>query len=101
MSNPSVQIRCRRNHPMAPGADWCHECGEPPSNPRKLPAVHATDVECPTCGAWVGWACEGPRYGYHAAGYHPARQRAADRAAAERPIDLGHPAEAGEAKGAP
>lgn len=31
--------------------------------------VTATDVECPTCGAWVGWACEGSDYGYHAAGY--------------------------------
>lgn len=48
---------------------------------------HATDVECPTCGAWVGWACEGPDYGYHAAGYHEARERAAERAAAEQ-IDL-------------
>jgi hypothetical protein len=50
--------------------------------------VAATDVACPACGAWVGWACEGPNYGYHAAGYHPSRQRAADRAAAARKIDL-------------
>lgn len=39
----------------------------------------ATDVECPACGAWVGWACKGPDYGYHAAGYHPSRQRAAEK----------------------
>ena len=44
--------------------------------------VHATDIECPTCSAWVGWACEGKNYGYHAAGYHRARERAAERAAA-------------------
>jgi len=43
--------------------------------------VHATDVECPTCYAWVGWACKGKNYGYHAAGYHPSRQKAAERAA--------------------
>jgi hypothetical protein len=43
--------------------------------------IDATVVECPTCGAWVGWACEGRDYGYHAAGYHKARQRAAERAA--------------------
>lgn len=40
--------------------------------------VSATSVEGPVCYAWVGWACEGPNYGYHAAGYHPARQRAAE-----------------------
>lgn len=40
--------------------------------------VSVTDVECPVCGAWVGWACEGPNYGYHATGYHPSRQRAAE-----------------------
>lgn len=51
-------------------------------------AVDATDVECPTCYAWVGWACNGTNYGYHAAGYHPSRQRAADRAAAAREIGL-------------
>ena len=51
-------------------------------------AVDATDVECPVCGAWVDWACEGPDYGYHAAGYHPSRQRAADRAVATREIGL-------------
>lgn len=39
--------------------------------------VDATDVECPTCGAWIGWACEGAKYGYHAAGYHRSRERAA------------------------
>jgi hypothetical protein len=50
--------------------------------------VDATAVECPTCHAWVGWACEGRDYGYHAAGYHPSRQRAAERAAAADPIDL-------------
>jgi hypothetical protein len=43
--------------------------------------VHATSVECPTCHAWVGWACEGSRYGYHAAGYHRSRQRAAKQLA--------------------
>jgi hypothetical protein len=43
--------------------------------------VDPTIVECPTCHAWVGWACEGRNYGYHAAGYHPARERAAARAA--------------------
>lgn len=36
-------------------------------------SVNATLVECPTCGAWVGWACEGAEYGYHAAGYHARR----------------------------
>lgn len=51
----------------------------------------STDVECPTCGAWVGWACEGADYGYHAAGYHPSRQRAAERAAAAKEIDLSTP----------
>lgn len=50
--------------------------------------ANATDVECPTCGAQVGWACEGPDYGYHAAGYHPSRERAAARAAAVKKIDL-------------
>lgn len=37
----------------------------------------ATAVECPTCGAWVGWACEGDDYDYHAAGYHPTREQLA------------------------
>ncbi len=50
--------------------------------------VDTTDVECPTCGAWVGWACEGADYGYHAAGYHPSRQRAAERAIEEKEIPL-------------
>ena len=50
--------------------------------------VHATDVECPTCNAWVGWACKGPDYGYHAAGYHPSRQRAAESSAAAKEINL-------------
>lgn len=50
--------------------------------------VDATDVECPTCGAWVGWACEGADYGYRAAGYHPSRERAAARTAASKEIDL-------------
>ena len=47
--------------------------------PTDLPNInaHPTDVECPTCNAWVGWACEGEDYGYHAAGYHPSRERAA------------------------
>lgn len=48
-------------------------------------SVDATSVECPTCGAWVGWACEGEDYGCHADGYHPARERAA---ATPREIDL-------------
>lgn len=43
--------------------------------------VDATSVECPTCHAWIGWACNGRDYGYHAAGYHPSRERAAARAA--------------------
>lgn len=51
-------------------------------------SIDATDVECPTCDAWVGWACEGDDYGYHGAGYHPSRQRAADQAAAVKEIDL-------------
>jgi hypothetical protein len=50
--------------------------------------VDATDVECPVCDAWIGWACNGSNYGYHAAGYHPLRQRAAERAAAAKEIDL-------------
>jgi len=50
--------------------------------------VDPTAVECPTCDAWVGWACKGGDYGYHAAGYHPSRERAAARVAAARPIDL-------------
>lgn len=50
--------------------------------------VDATDVECPACGAWVGWACEGDDYGYHGAGYHSSRQHAADQAAATKEIDM-------------
>jgi hypothetical protein len=42
--------------------------------------VDPTDVECPTCSAWKGWACEGERYGYHAAGYHLERHEAARKA---------------------
>lgn len=38
-----------------------------------------TDIECPTCNAWVGWACKGEGYGYHAAGYHPSRVRIAEQ----------------------
>lgn len=52
-------------------------------NTREASTARATDVECPTCYAWVGWACEGRNYGYHAAGYHRSRQRAAERAHAE------------------
>lgn len=44
--------------------------------------VNTTSVECPTCGAWVGWACSGRNYGYHAAGYHRAREKAAAARAA-------------------
>lgn len=40
-------------------------------------ALDATVVECPSCHAWIGWACNGPNYGYHAAGYHRSRVRAA------------------------
>ena len=40
----------------------------------------ATNVPCPTCGVWEGWACEGDDYGYHTAGYHRARHEAARRA---------------------
>ena len=47
--------------------------------------AHPTDIECPTCGAWVGWACEGDDYGYHAAGYHPARFAETRRARKEIP----------------
>ena len=50
----------------------------------KAHAPHATDVECPTCGAWTGWACEGDDYGYHGAGYHPAREQAARAAASTK-----------------
>ena len=39
--------------------------------------INPTIVECPTCHAWVGWACNGRDYGYHAAGYHPSRYAAA------------------------
>jgi hypothetical protein len=46
--------------------------------------IDATAVECPTCGAWVGWACKGADYGYHAAGYHPSRERAAEIEAAAK-----------------
>lgn len=88
MSNPSIQLCCRNGHAMARGADWCQDCGEPPAKAASTAVLHAADVECPTCHAWVGWACEGRDYGYHAAGYHPSRQRAADRAAAEKQIDL-------------
>lgn len=49
--------------------------------------IDATSVECPTCHAWIGWACKGRDYGYHAAGYHPARERAAERFVAAREID--------------
>jgi hypothetical protein len=72
---------------MARGADWCQECGEPPRKENRV-ETHATDVECPTCYAWVGWACNGSNYGYHAAGYHPARERAAKRADEAKAIDL-------------
>lgn len=34
MSDPSVQLYCTNAHPMARGADWCSECGEPPAKPR-------------------------------------------------------------------
>lgn len=50
--------------------------------------AHPTDVECPTCHAWVGWACEGRGYGYHAAGYHRSRQRAAEALAIVRALVL-------------
>ena len=40
-------------------------------------SIDATSIECPTCDAWVGWACEGRNYGYHAAGYHRSREKAA------------------------
>lgn len=58
--------------------------------------IDATIVECPTCHAWVGWACNGTDYGYHAAGYHRSRERAAEKAAASKEIDIST-----EAKGAP
>lgn len=74
MSDPSIQLHCRDGHALAPGADWCQECGEPPAR-----TIGAWEIECPTCGAWEGWACEGDDYGYHAAGYHPARHEAAER----------------------
>lgn len=64
-------------------------------------SANATDVECPTCGAWVGCACEGPNYGYHAAGYHRARQRAADRIAVKKKIDLSTTEATSAAKGTP
>lgn len=67
-------------------AEWCIDEHRRRQADRKngvLPPIsteaHATDVECPTCFAWVGWACEGSKYGYHAAGYHPERQAAAER----------------------
>lgn len=44
------------------------------SSRRSTTRVDATIIVCPTCGAWIGWACEGPDYGYHAAGYHLSRQ---------------------------
>jgi len=84
VSNPALQLFCRDGHAMARGADWCQECGEPPIKAGPTICVDATDVDCPTCGAWVGWACEGKNYGYHAAGYHPSRQRAAERTAAKK-----------------
>ena len=45
---------------------------------KRLEGHKPTDVTCPTCSAWEGWACEGDDYGYHAAGYHPARHAAAE-----------------------
>jgi hypothetical protein len=45
-----------------------------------IDVLDPTIVECPTCAAWVGWACEGDDYGYHGAGYHPTRHEAARRA---------------------
>ncbi len=42
-----------------------------------IDTFRATSIECPTCDAWVGWACKGKNYGYHAAGYHPAREKIA------------------------
>jgi hypothetical protein len=41
-------------------------------------------------------SCAGPHYGYHAAGYHPTRQRAAERSAALRESD--HSTKVTEAK---
>lgn len=51
--------------------------------------ARAVTVECPTCYAWVGWACQGRNYGYHAAGYHRARLKLARETAvaAGAPID--------------
>lgn len=54
----------------------------------RIQRIAATTVECPTCGAWIGWACEGAEYGYHAAGYHPSRERAAEHAAMSKTIDF-------------
>jgi len=51
-------------------------------------SVDATDVECPTCDTWVGWACKGKNYGYHAAGYHPARERAAAAKKIDAPAEI-------------
>ncbi len=35
--------------------------------------VDPTEVECPTCAAWAGWACGGA----HCEGYHRSRIEAA------------------------
>lgn len=51
-------------------------------------AVDATIVQCPTCHAWVGWACNGTEYGYHAAGYHAARVELARKHLATTRVQL-------------
>lgn len=40
MSDPSIQLFCDNRHPMPRGADWCDQCGLPPS---KEPHVRAQD----------------------------------------------------------
>jgi hypothetical protein len=49
--------------------------------------IDPESVECPTCGAWVGWACNeshAGRYGgSHVDPFHPARCRLARKRAPE------------------
>jgi hypothetical protein len=65
-----------------------HEVDEYRDLHDKRRGVDPTDVECPTCFACRGWACEGARYGYHAAGYHLERHEAARQAKKSQPTQV-------------
>jgi len=59
VSDPAIQLYCTNAHPIARGADWCGECGEPPARPRAT-------RRCRWCGGdctyWGNDVCPlGPR----------------------------------------